>query len=141
MAGKLLKQEEQAAAGHAAGAPLQPMNREFQTGLTASILVLLTVAAVVFAGYNYKVESQFSIPDDGVWWLERNGQLVADKLYASGPGASAGIRSGDIVVNEFRGGPETLLRWLETQLGLAGPSIPPSSRVTEYAEASPNPDI
>lgn len=44
-------------------------------------------------------------------------------------------RSGDIVVNEYRGGPETLLRWLETQLGLAGPSIPPSSRVTEYAEA------
>jgi len=42
--------------------------------------------------------------------------------------------SGDVMVNDFRGGPETLLRWLETQLGLAGPSIPPSSRVTEYAK-------
>ena len=58
------------------------MNREFQTRLTASILVLLTVAAVVFAGYNYKVERSFAIPDDGVWWLERKGQLVADKLDA-----------------------------------------------------------
>ncbi len=75
------------------------MNREFQTRLTASILVLLTVAAVVFAGYNYKVERSFAIPDDGVWWLERKGQLVADKLDANGPAALAGIRTGDVVLS------------------------------------------
>ncbi len=74
-----------------------PMNREFQTRITASVLVLLTVAAVVFAGYNYKVESQYVIPDDGVWWLERKGQLVADKLDPNGPAARAGIRTGDAV--------------------------------------------
>src|SRR5882762_7171755 len=74
-----------------------PMNREFQTRITASVLVLLTVAAIVFAGYNYKVESQYVIPDDGVWWLEQKGQLVADKLDPNGPAARAGIRSGDAV--------------------------------------------
>ena len=77
--------------------PLQPMNREFETRLTASVLVLLTVAAVVFAGYNFKVENQYVVPDDGVWWQEREGRLVADKLDPNGPAARAGIRQGDSV--------------------------------------------
>ena len=38
-------------------------------------------------------------------------------------------------VNEFRGGPETLLRWLETQLGLPVPAIHNADRITEYAAA------
>jgi two-component system, NtrC family, sensor kinase len=77
----------------------QPMNREFQARFTVIFLGLLTVAAVVFAGFNYKGEHQSAIPDDGVWWLERNGQVVADRLDPSGPAAVAGVRSGDIVVS------------------------------------------
>jgi len=61
------------------------MNREFQARFTAILLGLMTVAAVVFAGYNYKVERQTAIPDDGVWWLERNGHLTADHLDPNGP--------------------------------------------------------
>ncbi len=38
-------------------------------------------------------------------------------------------------VNEFCGGPETLLGWMETQLGLACPGTHKSNRVTEYANA------
>ena len=38
-------------------------------------------------------------------------------------------------VNEIRGGPETLLRWLETQLALPVPTIHNASRITEYAAA------
>ena len=38
-------------------------------------------------------------------------------------------------VNEFRGGPETLLRWLETQLGLPAPTSHNASRIAEYAAA------
>src|SRR5262249_54406225 len=75
------------------------MNREFQTRLTASLLVLLTVAAVVLAGYNYKVERQYAVPDDGVWWLERSGHLIADQLDPNGPGSRFGIRQGDRIVN------------------------------------------
>lgn len=42
---------------------------------------------------------------------------------------------GRVYVNEFRGGPETLLRWLETQLGLPVPTIHNADRITEYAAA------
>src|SRR3990167_6614345 len=38
-------------------------------------------------------------------------------------------------VNEFRGGPETLLGWMETQLGLTCPNTHKANRVTEYANA------
>ena len=60
--------------------PAQPMNREFQARFTVIFLGLLTVAAVVFASFNYRLEHQSAIPDDGVWWLERKGQVVADRL-------------------------------------------------------------
>jgi len=38
-------------------------------------------------------------------------------------------------VNEIRGGPETLLSWLETQLGLPVPAMHKADRITEYAAA------
>lgn len=38
-------------------------------------------------------------------------------------------------INEVRGGPETLLRWLETQLGLPILDAHRASHVTEYATA------
>lgn len=37
--------------------------------------------------------------------------------------------------NEFHGGPETLLRWLETQLGLPVAGFHQADRITEYAAA------
>jgi len=77
----------------------QPMNREFQARFTVILLCLFTVAAAVFAGFNYKLEHQSAIPDDGVWWLERNGQVVADRIDPNGPAALAGVRNGDIAVS------------------------------------------
>ena len=38
-------------------------------------------------------------------------------------------------LNELYGGPETLIRWLETQLGLPVPSTNIADRITEYASA------
>lgn len=38
-------------------------------------------------------------------------------------------------VGDYFGGPETLLRWLETQLGLPVAKVPHASRVSEYAAA------
>jgi PAS domain S-box-containing protein len=75
------------------------MNREFQAGFAAIALALLTVAAVVFSGFNFRVERQFTVPDDGVWWLERNGHLVANRLDPVGPAARAGVRNGDTMVS------------------------------------------
>ena len=44
-------------------------------------------------------------------------------------------QAGRKYTNEFHGGPETLLRWLETQLGLPVAGFHHADRVTEYAAA------
>src|SRR6266853_1288120 len=49
------------------GVPLKPMNRESQVRSVAVLLFLLTVAAVVFAVFNFKSELKFLVPDDGAW--------------------------------------------------------------------------
>ncbi|HUJ96384.1 MAG TPA: ATP-binding protein [Terriglobales bacterium] len=75
--------------------PLRSMNRDFPIRFTAGVLVLLTTAAVVLAWINFQKENEFPVPTDGVWWVERNGGLTADRVEANGPGAKAGIKAGD----------------------------------------------
>ncbi len=98
VAAKLLGTDRRRSSGRAVASQLQPMNREFQTRFTVILLLLFTVAAVVFASYNYRIEHESAIPDDGAWWMERSGKIVADRLDPTGPAALAGIRSGDAVV-------------------------------------------
>ena len=81
------------------GMPPKPMNRESQVRSVAVLLFLLTVAAVVFAAFNFKSEWKFLVPDDGVWWVERGGRLTADRVKPTGPGAKSGIKLGDQVVS------------------------------------------
>ena len=78
-----------------AAEPVRRMNRDFQIRFTAVLLALLTTAAVVYAGYNLQAERQFQIPDDGVWWFEHQGRLIADRVEGGGPGTRAGIKVGD----------------------------------------------
>ena len=78
--------------------PSGPMNKDFQLRFTAGLLVLLTSAAAVFAVLNYRSERQFQIPYDGVWWVEKDGGLVADRVESEGPGTKAGIKPGDRLV-------------------------------------------
>src|ERR1700690_450360 len=96
---KLLIPKWRRVSGRAAPQPSQLMNREFEARFTAILLTLLTVAAILFAGFNYKSEHQSAIPDDGAWWMERNGRLVADRLEPGGPAERAGIRRGDEIVS------------------------------------------
>ncbi|HEY3972079.1 MAG TPA: ATP-binding protein [Candidatus Sulfotelmatobacter sp.] len=101
MAAKLLIQDEWDVSStpphppRGSGPAPQPMNRESQARFVAVLLFLLTVAAVVFAGFNFQKERDSAVPDDGVWWVEHNGRLLADRVDPSGPGAKAGIKAGD----------------------------------------------
>jgi PAS domain S-box-containing protein len=75
------------------------MNRESQVRFVAVVLFLLTVAAVVFAGFNFEAEQKFAVPYDGVWWVEHGGRLVADRVEPNGPGIKGGIKPGDQLVS------------------------------------------
>jgi len=75
------------------------MNRESQARSVAMLLFLLTVAAVVFAGFNFAKERQMAFPDDGVWWVERDGKLIANRVDPRGMGAQAGIKPNDQLVS------------------------------------------
>ncbi len=75
------------------------MNRESQARFVAVLLFVMTVAAVVFAGFNFQKERDSAVPDDGVWWVEHNGNLVADRVDPHGPGAKAGIKVDDELVS------------------------------------------
>jgi two-component system, NtrC family, sensor kinase len=81
------------------GSPPKAMNRESQVRSVAVLLFLLTVAAVVFAGFNLNSEWKFLVPDDGVWWVEQSGHLTADRVDPNGPGARSGIKPGDELVS------------------------------------------
>ncbi len=75
--------------------PGQPMNRDFQIRFTAVLLALLTVAAASLAWVNFQKERDFPVPSDGVWWVEHDAKLVADRVEPMGPGDKGGIRPGD----------------------------------------------
>src|SRR6202167_809817 len=77
------------------GPPPKSMNRESQVRFVAVLLFLLTVAAVVFAGFNFASEWRVSVPDDGVWWIEHGGRLTADRVEPNGPGDKSGIKQGE----------------------------------------------
>ncbi|MGD0570216.1 MAG: ATP-binding protein [Candidatus Sulfotelmatobacter sp.] len=81
------------------GSPPKAMNRESQVRFVAVLLFLLTVAAVVFAGFNLNAEWKFLVPDDGVWWVENGGRLTADRVEPNGPGDKSGIKPGDQLVS------------------------------------------
>src|SRR5690349_8695716 len=74
--------------------PSVRMNREYQTRFVAGFLVLMTAAAITLGWINFRKERQFVAPYDGVWWVERNGQIFADKVAERGP-AYGWIKPGD----------------------------------------------
>jgi len=104
MAAKLLIEDQR----NHVSTPIQPskgsgpvqksMNRESQARFVAVLLFLLTVAAVVFAGFNFQAEQRVTAPTDGVQWMEAHGRLLADQVKANSPGAKAGIKAGDLLV-------------------------------------------
>jgi two-component system NtrC family sensor kinase len=65
--------------------------------LQATLLAVATVGLVFLAVLNFRQESQFQQPDDGVWWTEGPGGLVAVNVRPGGPGARVGIKPHDLL--------------------------------------------
>lgn len=79
--------------------PRRPMTKDFQVRFLALVLFLVTAAAGVFAWINFQKERQFETPYDGVWWVESDGHLRANRVDTDGPGSRGGIRVGDLVTS------------------------------------------
>jgi two-component system NtrC family sensor kinase len=75
--------------------PRPPMTKDVQVRFVAVVLALLTMAAGAFGWINYQKERQFQVPYDGVWWVEHDSHLIAERVEPEGPGARSGIKSGD----------------------------------------------
>ena len=65
--------------------------------LQATLLAAATVALFLLAIGNLSQESQFQQPTDGVWWVEAQGGMVAQRVDAESPGKRAGIQVHDLL--------------------------------------------
>ncbi|HUX45050.1 MAG TPA: ATP-binding protein [Terracidiphilus sp.] len=67
--------------------------------LQATLLAVATAGLVILAVLNFRQESRFQQPYDGVWWSEASSAagLVADKVLPNTPGERAGIRAHDLL--------------------------------------------
>jgi len=64
----------------------------------ATLLVLATAALFILAVFNLLQERSFQQQaDDGVWWHEASGGLVAERVLPNMPGQRAGIQRGDLL--------------------------------------------
>src|SRR6201998_3244674 len=86
------------------------LERAVPPPLPVVLLALFTVAAAVFATFNSIQESNFQTPTDGIWWVESNGGLQAQRVNSTGPGERAGLKAGDLLV---RANGVTMTRWAD----------------------------
>jgi two-component system, NtrC family, sensor kinase len=75
------------------------MEKSSQTRIAVVLLALFTVAAAIFASFNFIQEGRFQQPTDGVWWAESHGGLEAQRVLVNSPGQKAGVRPGDLLVS------------------------------------------
>ncbi|MGH9638772.1 MAG: ATP-binding protein [Bryobacteraceae bacterium] len=96
-----------------------------------TLLLILTAAAAVAAVFSFEHLRTFSIPDDGVTWIDQTAprgqnRVVAMFLTPGGPGEHAGIRPGDQLV-AIEGRPiHQALQVPETLAGLTLPGDGPA---------------
>src|SRR6185295_3540802 len=66
--------------------------------LGAIFLALATIAALVFGVLNFQQRLLFSLPDDGVSWLDGSSGIQAFAVAGNSPAARAGVRAGDQIL-------------------------------------------
>ena len=77
--------------------------RDLKTQFASALLFVLTVAAVCCAVINFRQQSAYHLPDDGVTWVDRTAadgqnQVVALHVGSGSPGYNAGIHAGDVLL-------------------------------------------
>ena len=77
--------------------------RELKTQFVSALLFILTVAAVCCAIVNFRQQSLYRLPDDGVIWVDRadaagQNAVIALHVTPSGEADNAGIRKGDALI-------------------------------------------
>lgn len=71
---------------------------ESRQQLTRAFLLVLTVAVVVAAVFNFRQQAQVRLPEDGVFWSERDGKVIALMVQPESPAARAGVHEGDFLL-------------------------------------------
>jgi len=74
------------------------MGKALQTRVTAVVLALVTLLVCALGIANFLQESSYDAPTDGVWWLESDGGLRAERVPLTSPAHRAGVREGDLMV-------------------------------------------
>lgn len=64
----------------------------------AVVLVLLTIAAIVFGVINFQQRLSFDLPDDGASWSDSPQGVVASTVASNSPAQRAGIVPGDVLL-------------------------------------------
>jgi PAS domain S-box-containing protein len=92
------------------------METYFSNRIQAILLAIATAGLVLLAVLNFRQETEFQQPEDGIWWREAAGGLEAIKVPPDSPGQRAGIQPHDLLTGaqalpEGSGfGSESLLR-------------------------------
>lgn len=73
------------------------METNLYNRVQATLLALVTAALFVLAALNFIEERDWQQPDDGVWWREASGGLIAERVLPGSAGEVAGIRPGDLL--------------------------------------------
>ncbi|MCL4784696.1 MAG: GAF domain-containing protein [Bryobacterales bacterium] len=71
---------------------------ESRQQLTRAFLLVLTVAAVVAAVFNFRQQAHVRLPEDGVFWSERDGKVIALMVQPGSPAERAGVHEGDFLL-------------------------------------------
>jgi two-component system, NtrC family, sensor kinase len=95
------------------------MLKTFQIRVAVVLLAGFTLAAAILASLNFAKEGSYSLPTDQVHWVEASGGLKALRVLKNGPGDSAGIRAGDLLISA-NSVPTPRISFLSRQWGTAG---------------------
>lgn len=74
------------------------MDKAAQNRILAVVLAVTTLLICVLGALNYSREIGYGVPTDGVWWMEVNGGLRAERVPTDSTAQREGVRTGDLLI-------------------------------------------